>query len=461
MENNLKNPEQWAKLAEVAPADVVASLKKLAAAFDGKKIIEWMANLWEPEVGGFYYNNSARDTEGFAPDIESTHQLINMLCANASVKRENLPEDFKAKMLNFIKSCQSPDDGYFYHPQWPKGRENLQNDRYGRDLNWSTAFINLTTLDEDGDGVQKKQYPNYCILGHKCKKHAGTDERCVFPPDPPKPASASAASSSKPDFSSREAFSAWLEQYNANAKEHSGRAHQLSSLGGIISNYGYTDIVLDHLDKLQEEIYQEQLAAGEEPMGVWQKQLDYLAVWGLLKYGTFYNNANYGREIKHAEEIIKTCIKVIALPPEGNYPPDGCYRMNDMFNQWLGINTLINNLKRFNPEKVDVVRKILCEDVVPLIDNSLLKIQAMALDDGTFTYTSDRHSLKRIYGVPISLGLEESDVNCMALVTIMYRGVFLALGYDPVDINDAEDVELFFKIIGEAKPPVKKPNPNA
>ena len=31
----------------------------------------WIAGLWEPEIGGFYFSNSARDHEGFLPDLES------------------------------------------------------------------------------------------------------------------------------------------------------------------------------------------------------------------------------------------------------------------------------------------------------------------------------------------------------------------------------------------------------
>ena len=449
---SVKYAEKWAELEKKAPANVVASLKKLAGAFDGTKLVRWMAGLWDPEVGGFYYSNSARDTEGYYPDIESTHQLISLLCSNGALRREELPEEFKAKMLSFIKSCQSPEDGYFYHPQWPKGRQNLNNDRYGRDLNWSVSFINMMTLDEDGDGVQKKQYPNYCVIGHKCKKHAGTDECCTFPPEPPRIEKAN-KSNSMPDFSSREAFSAWLEDYNSTIKEHSGQAHKLSALGNIIASYGYTDIVLDHLERVQDELYREHTAAGIEPTGLWQTELNYRAVWGLLKYASFFNHPTHGREFKHPESILRTCIKVISLVPNGDY------RMNDLFNQWLGIQRLFDNMSRFNPEKIPALREILYQDIAPLIDNSLAKIQPMALEDGTFTYTTERRSLKKIYGVPISLGLEEGDVNAEALVTSMYKAIYTTLGFDIIPLQTPEDGELFLKLISEAVPVVKHPAP--
>ena len=45
----------------------------------GTKTYEWLAGLWEPEIGGFYYSNSGRDYEGFLPDIESTCQALHQV----------------------------------------------------------------------------------------------------------------------------------------------------------------------------------------------------------------------------------------------------------------------------------------------------------------------------------------------------------------------------------------------
>ena len=105
MESKLKNIEKWAELEKVAPAGVVASLKKLAGAFDGTKLAIWLAGLWDKEVGGFYYSNSARDTEGYLPDIESTNQLIRVITGNGALSCADLSEDMKARILTFVRSC--------------------------------------------------------------------------------------------------------------------------------------------------------------------------------------------------------------------------------------------------------------------------------------------------------------------------------------------------------------------
>ena len=62
------NDNKWAELEKLAAPSVVEALKKLHAFYDGRKIAVWAANLYDPATGGFYYSNSARDNEGYAPE---------------------------------------------------------------------------------------------------------------------------------------------------------------------------------------------------------------------------------------------------------------------------------------------------------------------------------------------------------------------------------------------------------
>ena len=96
---------KWEQLERIASPEVVAALKKLNAYFDGRKIAEWAANLYDPEVGGFYYSNSARDNEGYAPDLESTCQILHLLTGNGGYKSSDdaLPDDIKQKIVDFVK----------------------------------------------------------------------------------------------------------------------------------------------------------------------------------------------------------------------------------------------------------------------------------------------------------------------------------------------------------------------
>jgi hypothetical protein len=49
-----------------------------------------------------------------------------------------LPDNMKAELLAFAKGLQSPEDGYFYHPQWG---DAIIVARRGRDLGWATQLI--------------------------------------------------------------------------------------------------------------------------------------------------------------------------------------------------------------------------------------------------------------------------------------------------------------------------------
>ena len=468
-----------------ATPEELEALRNIYTFYDGTKIAGWMANLYDPEIGGFYYSNSARDTDGYLPDIESTSQLISTAVSIGALGNRNkdLPEEIKAKLVAFAKGLQSSKDGYFYHPQWPQGRENLNTDRYGRDLSWATSLITSFTLDTNGDGVQEKQYPNWCAPnGTKCEIHTGTDQMCSFPVVTSyysdrisgsvnttlsssvssavsklteSTAVATASVSQYPDYTSRAAFSAWLEAYNESIKIDSGKAHNLSAIRAEITQQGYADIVLAHLDRVQAEVYEEQIAAGIEPTGLWQTEVNYRLVWGLLKYAVWYNNGDDGKaiDIKYIPYIIKSCTKVTALPPDLS----AGYAMNDLYNQWSSITSLISNIKTYNPDQLDLVYELVRESAPDLINNSLEKIKPFKCDDGSVVYTSRGVSPTMIYGVPISLGVREGDVNAMALCVGMYSAIFTSLGYSDVPLCTSEDKEMFIDTLLTCEPIEKTP----
>ena len=462
----------WLMLEAVATDDEIEALRQLYYYFDGSKIADFFANLWDGEVGGFYYTIGARDNLGYLPDLESTRQILGSIKSNGAIDDMNaaFPADIKLKIVNFAKNMQSENDGYFYHPQWEQDKSKLQTDRYGRDIGSAIEIINTFKIDTDGDGIEEKQYPNFCSPdGTKCELHAGTSEKCSF-------VSASAyytdrmdgsmvssivtavsdavsrvstvkpvaSVSSHPDYSSAQAFYDWLVAYNSTIKEDSGKAHNLSAIRSEITQHGYSDIVLDYLDQIQAEVFEEQLAAGEEPTGLWQKNINYKAVWGFLKYSGYYNAGSRGRAIgeKYFIYIIKTFVKVIALPADGDYAS------NDIYNQWDGIARLIDNAKEYyGDDLVEEIRGVLRENAADLIDNTLLKIDDLAIGNGTFALNSNLTSPSKMYGASISPGIVEGNVNSTNILVSTYRSVFESLGYTAVPIMSSADGERFIDTI--------------
>ena len=470
----------WIALEKETTPDVIAALKEMHAYYDGSRIVEWLANLYDPVSGGIYYSRSARDNVPFLPDIESTAQAISFLINNKAIANRNvLPNDLKIKFIEFAKGLQSPVDGYFYHPQWPQSRDELAVDRYGRDIGWSTTTITEFLADYDDDGEYDPQYPNWCAPnGTKCALHQNGG-KCSFPQAtayytsafesgvsvalstshtdavsrlPRSSVEPVATVSSKPDYSSAAAFSTWLESYNETVKENSGRAHQLAAIKGEIKSHGYLDIVLDHLDRVQKEVYDEQMQLGETPTGLWQKNVDYKAVWGLLKYMSFYNESGYQRkiDIKYVPHIINTCIKVIEMPADGDYAS------NDLYNQWSGISNLISNVKRFYGESgVRQIYSMMQQNTASLISNSLDKIEPFKMEDGSFSARSNGMTSANIYSSHIALGVSEGNVNSTGLICSMYRSIYSCLGLPLVPLCNSDDGELFIRTVKEL-PPIEK-----
>ena len=462
--NSLELEEKWQELARKAPAEVVSALKEAHAFYDGERILKWLAGLYDPSYGGFYYSNSARDNEPYRPDLESTAFALSLITANGAIsnRSEELPAEVCCSIVDFARELQSPIDGYFYHPQWPAGKENLAGDRYGRDLATASHFITSFSVDRDGGG-KKKQYPKWCIPGTsaKCELHEGTDGRCSFPIAAPARIKAAATPVVKkpvnknlPDYSTPETFMAWLESYNGDvvARDDSGNAHNIAELRYEILNYGYADLLLDYLDGIQARIFEEQLAAGEKPTGMFQKSVNYRAVWGFFKYMAIYNLPECHRkiDIKYVPYIVDSYIEIIKMPPSGSY------YVNDLMNQWLGIERLVSNVSKYYGEvEVEKIRARMRESAGEMVRNSLEKIRPFKLEDGSFAYNPDGRSIAVIYGSPISWGCREGDLNAVILATNMYRAMFRGFGYEPVPLFTMEQGRELALALENAQPPLK------
>ena len=131
----------------------VTSLANIYTLFDEELYI-WLANLYDPAIGGFYYSVSGRDNEGFLPDLESTAQALGALDKSGLTgdivnseyysgehrRWQNfISDEMKEKLLDFAINLQASDK-YFYHPQWGTG---IQTSRRNRDAGWARTIITL------------------------------------------------------------------------------------------------------------------------------------------------------------------------------------------------------------------------------------------------------------------------------------------------------------------------------
>jgi hypothetical protein len=96
------------------------------------------------------------------------------------------------------------------------------------------------------------------------------------------------------------------------------------------------------------------------------------------------------------------------------------------------------------------------ESAAELIENSISKIDPFKIGDGSYAAKSDCMTYTELYGVPISMGMREGDVNATALCFGMYTAIFQSLGYKPVPLCTSEDGQMFVNTLLDSEPIEKK-----
>lgn len=90
-------------------AELLKALSVIDKSYD-TALLDYIASMYDTERGMFFYSSSARDNEGFASDIESTSQAVNILKYLGVRNTAYMPENFISKMAESIQKCQS-DEG--------------------------------------------------------------------------------------------------------------------------------------------------------------------------------------------------------------------------------------------------------------------------------------------------------------------------------------------------------------
>ena len=375
-------------------SDTVAYLNSIFT--DG--LVRWIAELWDQESGGFYYSNSARDNEKYLPDIESTAQALGHLVNMGVVDSyDDLPEKMRERIIGFIRDLQDADDGYFYHPQWGK---EINTSRRGRDLANATALLSEF-------GVEPK-YPT------------SLDRLSLAAADP------DADRSALPDhLRSADAFRRYLDELDLPAAPYP-KGHILAAQAAEIRAAGLGDICGDYLDSHQLE------------NGMWNNDLSYLSASGLLKISAVYQGI--GREFPRLDRAIESAIRIALNPTKAK-----C--MVEIYNPICSIQNLLDNVKRSGKvELISTAEKLLCDNARLLIKTTKEKLAVFMKPDGSFSYNYNR-STPISQMVEVSLGLDEGDMNAVALADSSRSRTLSILGIDAGVLCTDEARADFFRII--------------
>jgi len=402
----------------------------------------WLANLWDPDIGGFYYSNSARNTEGFLPDIESTAQILDtlqstgMLVGRGNSYANAFDVETRAKILNFAKGLQSSEDGYFYHEQWGK---SITTSRRGRDLGWATQIIKKL------GGKPYYDTPN----GHKGELGAAGVASLTLPLTLKRASAVSKVVpvSSLPSYlKDLTLWKEYLENLNFAEKSYSA-GNSLDAQSGQIGQASseIKDYLHAFLDSHQ-----------FESTGLWEDRVTYDSINGLMKISGVYSS--FGWTINYAETAMESAVKIILTDEAAGH-------VCSVFNPWVALVNLLEAIEKSDgKEKAKELRSVLREDAELLISTTVDKISVFKKSDGGFSYFKNYCSATS-QGAQVAVSnTAESDVNASIIAGFgIARRICLVMDIPKIYAYSAEDYYYFervfnnlYSIVKDELPPVEK-----
>ena len=371
------------KYGEALAKETIDALKSFYTVYNDNLII-WLINLYDPDTGGFYYSNSARNTEGYLPDLESTTQALGIIQNSGIAKSleggmdELIPEEMKEQMVKWVKSLQDPESGYFYHPQWGKKATDQYPARRGRDLQWAINILTRfdatptydTPLGDKGDGITADQYTREGALAVRLGASPTRAVSAVL--------LVNASDAGVPEHLLDDVnFKNYLNGLNIKTKSYSAgdtlesQALEIIQRDKVLASrgekYSLVDILYNFLNENQ-----------NKTTGLWQEDgaTDYHAVNGLLKISSTYTKI--GKEMPNALLAMRAVMDCIASDEE---PEHVC----DVLNPWYAVTVVLENMETYSPDGYENAAKIRSEivnDAPSLIKVTREKTVLFVKDDG-------------------------------------------------------------------------------
>lgn len=435
---------RWDALRNIIGNAGVEAMQRLYN-FWGTEWLEWVAGLYDPAYGGFYYSASSRDYYGFEPDIESTAQILNLLSEfglynwYSGYWAGSLPQEFRDALGNFVQPMQSEADGYFYHPQWGTG---IGTAAKGRHLDQAIYILGVAGVSPLYRTPMQRQ--ETAMIGDT------SDVIAAFMDTDEHKSSVVYTASTLPDYMQSEAaLIAYLEDlwnvkyYDGPSGRNSwGFGHELSSQASQLKASGLIDVVCDWLDEHQipETGYWEEITPSNPDSG-------YRAISGVIKISSIYGNA--GRPFAHAEEMVDTAIDIIL---DTRAPSNACY----IYNPLGGFKSILQSIKRAGIDTTAARQKFFFK-LPEIIESVIEKQKVFRKELGSFSYTPER-SDPSSQGLRMGLGYAEGDVNGTAVsmhyVCDALYGIFGLSDFVPM--FRYADYKWFFEYIAESGSPLKQ-----
>ena len=428
--NALREERRNAEIAAISEKygkELGASVKGLLNLFNEELYI-WLANLYDFEIGGFYFSNSARNYDGYLPDLESTKQALSFLSSHGFLSDYNdslkngIPKEMQEQVLKFAISLQSPVDGYFYHPQW---KDATPETRRSRDLKWARELI------REFGGSFLYDTP----LGDKgVNGLPGDTESTVHLTAPLSYSSVSAVSKVSPTSSlpshlqSLGAFKNYVENELDLRHNSYEDGNKLNAMTAEIKKAGkeYVNYLISYLNSIQNP------TNGSFEVSNSGSNTFALAN-GIMKIGGVY--FEFGELMPYYDKATELCMDAMLLESGEN-------NITAIYNPWLAVRQILSLLKERNENLCEELRARVLERAPQLIDATTKKLSKYRLNDGSFTYCITS-IVNTANGVNAACAIKpEGSINSTGLAGGALSGILTTLGLN-VSPYDGNDLMLF------------------
>lgn len=424
-----------------APANVRSVIKKLHGLF-GTDLYVWLADLYDPDlapdhtkyasyagysgegdtdyikIGGFYYSNSARDTAGYLPDLESTAQILSFLddsglegVAN-DVLGESLPEAAKSQMYHFAMSMKS--GSYYYHPQWGT---SITSSRKGRDQGWGNDIVNAFGSSVASVSFDITEPLSTSVEASVSKVTAASVAVAAAETTYDYSYNTTPSANPKVSFSisSWSTLKKYVDYMLFNKKDSYELGNNVNSNVSAIQNNGLRKPLTEYLTILQNEYFKN---------GFFETEITYQACNGVMKLcgifgGSYCKYPKVDLALSGVIDIMKS-----EVDSNGNLTSaakEATESIAYTYNQWFILYKLVGQTT--TAQKAQIAN-ILKNNAHTLIDVAYQKLLVFKKSDGGFSYNpkySSTTSQGAIVAVPFS---EESDVNATTLATSTIRYIY-------------------------------------
>lgn len=402
--------------------ETVTALKSFYELYDDS-MVEWLADLYDPDTGGFYYSNSGRNSEGFLPDLESTSQALIFLTGSGMITslKDSIPEDMQKKLVAFAKSRQDP-NGYFYHPQWEKTAIDNNLTRKGRDLGHGESILSAfgasptyrtpTGIPGDGVVVELTMPPENNLLAPISTPLVKAVSKVT-----------GVSNVSSPHLESLDTLREYLKTLDINGdsygvgSEIAAQAKQIRARDQELNNGGaMTKLVVDWMNQ---HCY--------PTTGTWKNVSDYEGVNGLLKLVDAYNNLRV--PLPYPAAAVRSAVNAITSD-------EAALTVCFPYNTWVATGYIFDNVKNYGTNADALINEIRAElrgNITEAINYTRQKVFQFKKADGSFSYQIGETAANS-EGMPVALPhTDEGDVNASFIcICGISNAIFKDLGYSYV-----------------------------